>query len=262
MSAEADSSTTNRGRDGLKRIGLLEGVPGAALDTLAERCVWRHYEEEEEVIDQASEGRDVFFVVEGSARVMAQDPATGREVALADVKEGDYFGELAAIDGRERSAQVFAMEPSLIASMGSDTFLETLHEHPDVAIRVLRRFAGIIRTLDTRVTELSTKTIDQRICGEILRLAEIDTQNSFRMGHGEVWYVPEMPNHKELASWVGTSREEVAKVIGQLARDKILERKNMKVYIRDMPRLRLIAGESGNAGPLGDREAVAEEARR
>ena len=234
-----------KGKNGLRRIKLLDGVPDEDLERLAESCTWREFEEEEPIIDQEQSSSDVLMIVDGSVRIMSEDPATGREVALANIEAGNYFGELAAIDGKGRSATAYALEPALIAMMDSTTFLRVMHDHPDAALEVLFRFAQIIRRLDTRVTELSTKSIDQRICAELLRLAEIDSRNSWRLGHGEVWYVPSMPNHKELASWVGTSKEEVAKVIGQLARDKLVERKSMSLYIRDMGRLRLIAGESG-----------------
>jgi len=85
------------------------------------------------------------------------------------------------------------------------------------------------------VTDLSTLSEVQRVYVELVRLAQPDGKRA------SGWVIPDMPNHKEIASWAGTSREAVAQAIGELARDGIVERKSMNLLIRDWNKLQLMA---------------------
>ena len=100
----------------MKLLNMLDESQRARLES---RCRWRRYKNGEKVFDRGDEGRDVFFVVEG--RVNAVDfTLSGREVAFASIKEGDSFGELAAIDGLPRSTSVVAAENSYLAALPHD----------------------------------------------------------------------------------------------------------------------------------------------
>jgi CRP-like cAMP-binding protein len=199
---------------------------------IAGRCRWLEVAEGELLFDLDTDTLDVYFVLDGALRILTGKP--GREVALADVLAGNYFGELAAIDGRKRSARVVATAPSRLASLDGDAFRGMLLDFPLVAVRVLERLARIIRSLDQRVTELSTTSESTRVCGELVRLAQPDP-------NGSGWIIPDLPNHLELAAWVGSSREAVAQAIGELARDGVVRRRGIGLIISDWPRLQLLA---------------------
>jgi CRP-like cAMP-binding protein len=115
--------------------------------------------------------------------------------------------------------------------MAGPDFLEMLHAYPEVTIRVLERLTRIVRTLDTRVARLSSQTEHQRIWTELLRLAKPDSEST------DSWLIPDLPNHREIAAWSGTTKERVAAAIGELARDGIVKRKTMGLVISDMARL-------------------------
>src|SRR6185437_12404981 len=127
------------------------------------------------------------------------------EIRLSTLGPYDVIGEEA------RAATVIANKESWVAIMDRALFLEILSTEPGVALALLQRFAGIIRTLNTRVRDLSLSTPQQRLYGEILRLAR-------GTGHDETpLAVPELPHHNELAAWANTSRDVVAYEIGALA---------------------------------------------
>jgi len=79
-------------------------------------CRWRRFAPGEQIIDQQDESRDVYFITRGRVRVVSFT-IDGKEVALEDLREGDFFGELAAIDGKPRSSSVMAIEDSDIAKI-------------------------------------------------------------------------------------------------------------------------------------------------
>lgn len=217
----------------LAGIALLADLSREQISLIEAQCQWHSLAEGAQVFDKNSDSLDVYFIVAGSVRILSQ--ALEREVALADLGAGRYFGELAAIDGLPRSARVIALTDCLLASLDGPRFRDMLLKHPQVGLRVMGRMTGVIRDLDRRVMELSTTSEAQRICGELLRLAQPLADKP------ELWHVVDMPNHKEIAAWIGTSREVVAQVIGELARDGVVKRRGMGLSITDLPRLRLLA---------------------
>ncbi|MBI5121974.1 MAG: Crp/Fnr family transcriptional regulator [Rhodospirillales bacterium] len=221
----------------LKGVALLEGLSDADLAEIEGRCHWHQLGPDCIVFDKESDTLEVYFLIDGAVRVLSYSPYARekREVTLANFVAGEYFGELAALDGKPRSAKVVTSEESLLASLDGADFRAIMMRFPNLALRVTLRLADIIRRLDARVTELSTLSEPERVYTELLHLAKPDVK---RAG---IYLISDMPKHKDLASWTGTSTETVAQVVGELARDGILERRNLGMVIRDYERLRLMA---------------------
>ncbi|MSP67775.1 MAG: Crp/Fnr family transcriptional regulator [Alphaproteobacteria bacterium] len=128
-----------------------------------------------------------------------------------------------------------AVENCLLASIAPQTFKTIMHDHPDIANEVLQRLARIIRICDDRILDLSTLRAVQRVYVELLRLAQPSPLNP-----GSFLIRP-MPTHKDVASWAGTTRETVARVMSHLAEAGVVERKDRALYIRDKARIEHLA---------------------
>ncbi len=128
--------------DRLSRVRLLENLNSEAIASLEKRSRWRRYARDEQILDRDSDSRDVFLVVEGSVEVVNYS-ISGREVAFGHVAAGGYFGELSAIDGGQRSANIVAIESSLVLIVPPEVFTEILTHNPPAAMQVLRRLAQI-----------------------------------------------------------------------------------------------------------------------
>jgi CRP-like cAMP-binding protein len=218
----------------LSGIRLIRELPPQRLQLLERRCSWRRYGPGEQILDRDSESRDVFLVVDGTVEVVNYS-ITGREVAFGRVRAGGYFGELAAIDGRRRSANVVATEPSTLAVMPPDVFIGMLTEHPSIALHVLRRLAHIVRTADERIMDLSTLKAVQRVYVELLRLVQETASEEGGL------VISPIPTQRELARRASTSRETVARVLSQLIKGGIIARKGRSVRVMDPDRLRMLA---------------------
>jgi len=222
---------------GLRKIALLAGLPAEALDALAARCAWRTYRAGQHVISRASRDRDVYLVVSGTVRVTTY-AASGRQTTFRDVKAGDSFGELAAIDGRPRSADVVAVEDALLASMAPGMFWDLLRDQPALAERVLARMSGLVRALSERLVDLSTLDVRNRLVAELLRRGRVE---------GNVAIIDPAPKHADLASQVSTYREQVTRELSALARIGLIERAGRTLVVRDLARLaRHVASARGS----------------
>lgn len=214
----------------LAGIQLLQGIDDATLQAFEERCGWKTYAAQEQIIDRQSDSKDVFFITRGKARVVNYS-LSGREIAFDDVVEGAVFGELAALDGQPRSANVVALEPTTVASLSSSAFRDLLCDHPKVALVLMQRMARIIRTSVDRIMDLSTLGANNRVQAELLRLAKKESED------GTSAIITPVPIHSDLAGRVSTTRETVARVFGDLTKKGILERKGNKLLVTDMGRL-------------------------
>lgn len=218
------------GTDKLGRISLLSDLPPGELLALARSCAWKRYSVHEQIIDRQSDTRDICFVAEGRVRVVNYS-LSGREVALDDVEVGGHFGELAALDGRPRSASVMALTDSVIASMPADVFLDLMVRYPETSLKVMRHLAAILRVSTDRIMDLSTLGANNRVHAELLREAR-----GAMVGENEALIKP-IPVHGDIASRVSTTRETVARVLSDLARQGIVERQADGLALNDMAAL-------------------------
>lgn len=217
-------------KDSLAGVALFADVPGNELKSLAERCSWRRYAAHEPIIDRDSDSRDVFFITEGLVRVVNYS-FSGREVAFDDIPAGSVFGELAALDGQPRSANVVALEPTTVASMTPSVFRDVLLNHPRMAVNLALRLTDIIRVSVDRIMDLSTLGAHNRVYAEILRLARPRAEADGRA------VISPVPIHSDIASRVSTTRETVARVLSELNRKQLCKRDGNRLVVTDIERL-------------------------
>jgi CRP/FNR family transcriptional regulator, cyclic AMP receptor protein len=221
---------------GLRSIGLLAGLSPERLETLAHQCAWRHYEAGQWIISRDAADRDVYLLVSGRVRVTTYS-AAGRQVTFRDFGPGEFFGDVAAIDGEPRSADVLALDNTLLASISPAAFSRLLRDEPIVAERLLRRLASLVRRLSERVIELSTLNVEHRIHAELLRLAREAgvARNAAR--------IDPAPKHADIASQISTYREQVTRELSVLARAGILGKDGRALVVRDVERLERMVEE-------------------
>ena len=218
----------------LAGIELLADLPVEEVGALQQKCDWLSFDQDEQILDRESDSRDVFFVVKGRVQVK-NFSFSGREIALATIGEGGYFGELSAVDQQPRSASVLAAENSMVAALGRDNFIDLIRRYPEVALRVLNRLAQIVRNCDERIMDLSTLGAVQRVYVELLRLAKPGPEVSSQ------WSIDPIPTQASVAARASTTRETVARVFSQLRKSGLIFRKGKTLYVNDYSELQSMA---------------------
>jgi CRP-like cAMP-binding protein len=201
----------------LTGIPLLSSLGPESAERHARSCFFKDYGPHELIIDADDESTDVRFVIHGRVRVIHRI-AVGKEVILGEMSDGDYFGEIAAIDGQARSANVTTLTKARICVMPQRCFLEILEETPKIALEVLRTLAGRVRTLNLRLAEHSFLQAKHRLYSELLRLSKP------RSGHPSHRVVSPPPIQRELAERIGTRREVVSRELNQMEREGVVEK--------------------------------------
>jgi CRP/FNR family transcriptional regulator, cyclic AMP receptor protein len=216
-------------------IKILSDLSAEDLRELEHHCRYKTFSANEQVFDRQSTTRDVFFVVKGKVRVV-NFSLSGREITLDDIHAGSHFGELAALDGQPRSANVMALEDTLIVALPPNHFISMLEKHPAVALRVMRHLAKIVRISTERIMDLSTLGANNRVHADLLRQAKAAQEEKGQEGEN-IAIIKPIPVHSDVANRVSTTRETVARVLNDLARKGIVERQKDCMVVKDVSTL-------------------------
>lgn len=225
----------------LRSIRLFESLPADVLRKIEAACEWRSYVPDESIVTDQDETCDVFFLVDGTVRVVRY-ALNGTKITLREDGPGTFFGEFAALDGQKRSASVEALTACLVARMNDRAFVDMLERHPAVMMALLRHVVGVARRLTGRVYEFSALGVNERIQAELLRLARLTCSN------GKSATITPAPTHADIATRISTHREAVTREFSRLKKLGLIKPSRHCLEICDVERLkRLVDDATGEA---------------
>lgn len=227
MAANGSSSKEGGARNGLKAFALFKNLDEEAIRRLEGECFWRRFEPSARILEYDDLSTEIYFVACGVVRVSL--PTWRRaDLILADIGAGEFFGELAAIDGRPRSANVTALTSTTLGCMPANAFRNAMSRHADVSARILQLLAARVRLLDMRVWEYGTLSVRYRVRAELLRRGRLKTDQPNRA------IISPPPTHSELAARIDTHREAVSREFVNLERSGLLERRRGALIVCDV----------------------------
>jgi len=128
----------------LERLPLFAGFDRKQLTALAERFDEQTFLPEHGVLTEGMTGMEFFIILEGSAEVIHED------AVIATLQPGDFFGEVAVLDGGPRTASVRATDRLRCLGLPNNTFKQVLLDYPLMAVnllpQVIRRFRAVMTT--------------------------------------------------------------------------------------------------------------------
>ena len=209
----------------LTNIPFFKDVVEFGVERFDRSCAWRRYDPEEAVVDFEDHTADVYFIITGDVRILVRS-MNGREVILGEMRANQFFGELSAIDGVSRSANVSALTRCELCIMPGPVFREIMQLSPAILDKVLRLLTGRIRELNLRLTEHALLDLKHRLYAELLRLSQP------RAGHSGERVLTPPPFHHVLAARIGCRREQVTRELSTLAHEGLMERTRGAFIIR------------------------------
>ena len=145
--------------DSLSRIPLFKRLTPEELEQLAKEVDQVKYENDETIFNEQDKGDALYVVEEGSVRIWVLDEDV-KPVTLAELKPGEFFGELAVLDRGPRSTNATAIAETTLHRLSSDDFQKFLMEHPDVAIDVICEIGARMRQTNVLVSKRATRNIN------------------------------------------------------------------------------------------------------
>jgi CRP-like cAMP-binding protein len=181
---------------------LFGKLPPDDLDALLSHARVEHYSAGREIFAKGAPGRSMMAIVAGSVRISAPSP-TGHDIVLAILNPGEVFGEIAVLDGQDRTADATAIADSYLLVLDHRDFVPFLERRADLCILFLKLLCQRLRLTDRQVAEAMFGRLEDRMAKALVRLAG----GSTRPGHGAVLRL----SQQELAGMVGATRESVNK---------------------------------------------------
>ena len=225
----------------LGSFSLFKSLSTEQDERFSARCLLSSIGPNELVVDFEDPSAELFLIISGSVRVILRI-STGREVILGEFSEGEFFGELSAVDGETRSANVTAMVNTKLLRMPRSVFLEILRDAPEVALDVMQSLSRLIREQNTRLAEHTFLAAKYRLYAELLRLSRP------RKGHQDQRSITPPPIQQSLAERIGCRREVVSREIAKLERENVVERSRGALILSDVRALNARLSEGWNAG--------------
>lgn len=201
----------------LARIPLFQSLPRDEVVALASLFRRQRYAKGESIIYHEEPGSGFFVVKTGSVKV-TRPIATGEEAIIDSLGSGEFFGEMALLDGRPRSASVAALEPTQVIVLYRADFIDFLHSHPVAMREIIVVLADRIRRLNDRVEDLVYRDLPARLARLLLQWVE---ERGEAAEDGIHVHIP--MTQAELAGMVGVSRQHLNRQLRQWQEQGILE---------------------------------------
>ena len=214
----------------LPSLSLLSGLDAATRAEFAADLQSILIQPGQIVVEQGDRSDDVYVVLSGRLLGLLLS-AGGKEIAFAEIGPGQYFGELTALDGRERSITVSAATRSRLGVMRAVAFRGWMTREPRIAQNLAFELAERNRRLTERIFDLVVHDVDTRVRVLLSGLA----QRAEQLKPGGV--LSPAPTHHAMATYVGANREAVSRVIARLAADGVIETGRRKIAFRDIDAL-------------------------
>src|ERR671913_277054 len=109
---------------------------------------------------QGDTGDAMYLIESGRVRISIHDHDK-QELTLAELAQGDFFGEMSIIDGRQRSADAHVVEDARLAVLPRDTFLSFVRTNPDVALEMLSALTDRLRRTDNLLRSRVSRNVNE-----------------------------------------------------------------------------------------------------
>lgn len=207
----------------LAQLPLLAALPQVTIGHLAQHASERTYSKREVVLQKDTQPTALCFLLDG--RLQGVDfTLDGREVGLYFVNSGDYFGDVAVIDGQPQPDYVTAVSRSRVVFIPQELVRPILFAQPKVAEILCNSLSLRLRQVSAQRRILGLANPLQRVCAQLQILT--------RKGTG-VSLVINVPTHQELAIMINASRETVTRVFQLLQSRGVVERDGNDLVVKD-----------------------------
>lgn len=201
----------------LLNVPLFTGLYDEDLIKIENTMSTRTFPKNSMIVLEEEYGDTVYIVKTGTIKITRLNDE-GKEVILALMGSGEFFGELAALDGEARSANALAQEECILYLFNRSDFIDLLQHNNKIAFNLLSELARRIRHSDQQIEALSLDDAEHRIGVCILNLAE----DNGVIRKGQVT-IQKLPFQQDIANIAGTSRETVSRVL------KLFEEKDLVI---------------------------------
>lgn len=218
----------------LGECSLFRGLDPSHRNELMARARVRTYATGDTIFLMGSPGDCLMAVLSGRVRISMTSPE-GKEIVLAVLEAGEHFGEIALLDGKERTAGATALSACTLAVLERRDVLAFLERHPRAWLSIVEVLCTRLRNTDQHIAEIALLGLPARLAKAILRLLDAQDAKSS---------APQIKtSQRALGTMVGASRESINKCLGEWQRAGIVKVDGTVITVTDRKTLERVAEE-------------------
>jgi CRP/FNR family cyclic AMP-dependent transcriptional regulator len=225
-------------RAALVRNLLFGALDSAEFDELLRLSVPQRYDREQMIFGKGDPGNGLYAIVAGRVGIKTVS-RFGKEIFLNILEAGEVLGEIALLDGKERTAGAVAMEPSELLFISRERFIPFLEQRPKLSTRLLEVLCARLRWTSDIIEDTIFRDVRARLARRLVRLSRVygdDTDGGRR--------IRIKLSQENLGLMLGASRESVNKELVALQGRGILSYRGGYITLRDIDALQELAEES------------------
>ncbi len=227
----ADTSLRNMVHD----LPIFAGMEATAFANVFEQSTHRLVPQGCTVFQQGEQAKLFYILVHGRLKV-TQVTADGQQLIVRVVNPGDLFGFARALGRKDYPGTPLALVESSVLAWPMDLMTEFMARHPTLAVKTMQMIGNRLDAAHSRIREISTQEVEQRVAHAIIRLADeagVKEDSGIRI---------DFPvSRQDIAELTGTTLHTVSRIISQWQGKDLVEGGRKSLLVRDLKRLKHIA---------------------
>jgi CRP/FNR family cyclic AMP-dependent transcriptional regulator len=208
-----DQNALDAARRSLGECILFRGLSPDERKGLVAQARIRNFSAGDTIFLMGSSGDSMMAVLKGAVRVSVPSP-DGKEIVLAILQPGELLGEIALLDGKERTADARAMTACSLAILERRAVLAFLERHPSGWLGLIEVLCSRLRLSDQQIAEMVFLDLPARLAKALLRMSSVAGGRTGKRI---------LLSQRELGNIVGSSRESINKCLRQWQRKGIVQ---------------------------------------
>jgi CRP/FNR family transcriptional regulator, cyclic AMP receptor protein len=241
----AKPASNDEKRKIFKRHFLLGKLSDQEVDTVLAFSRVKRFPAGREIYGKGSPGDSMMLVLRGRVK-MSSVSAEGKEIVLNVMDAGEIFGEIALLDGEERSADAVAVTDCELLVLHRRDFMPILEKHADICLTLMKILCQRLRQTSEQVEDVLFRHLESRIAKALLQLAESAGMKGASNSSADLHI-----SQRELGAHAGGSRESVNKHLQSWHRQGLIHLSKCSIMIRDIGALRRLISPCWWSNPKG-----------
>jgi CRP-like cAMP-binding protein len=225
-------------------LPLFAGLTADELDAILREARSLRIPKNSNVFEQGEDAHSFFVLLHGHVRASKTTPA-GEQVVVRYVAPGESFGVAMAIGLQRYPATATAVDDSIVLAWPSATWPRLVEQYPSLATSTLRTVGSRLQETHTRVIEMSTQQVEQRVAHALLRLAK---QSGRKVEAGIEIDFP--ISRQDIAQMTGTTLHTVSRLLSGWEQRGLIESGRQRIVLREPHKLVVLAEQApGDSAP-------------
>jgi CRP-like cAMP-binding protein len=221
----SDRNTLDKARLMLGECVLFRGLEPRERSELVARARMREFPASETIFLMGASGDSMMAVLDGNVRISVPSPE-GKEIVLAIIQPGEVFGEIAVLDGKERTAEATAMTDCTLAVLERRDVMAFLEGNPTGWPRLVDLLCARLRHSDRQIAEMAFLQLPVRLAKALLRMADMAAGLAGARAGARIKLT-----QRELGNIVGMTRESVNKCLREWQREGLIRIEDNAIVI-------------------------------